>query len=217
MQHAMNIHQIWIGEIPDRERSWMDSIRQWAKRDGHHYRLWREEDCDEILRRYDFRTDLRGSFPPFIYKSDIARLCLLHEYGGLYLDADFISVEDRGCAEYLEDIPGLGLLQHRDDDIINCLMWSGKPHSPVLEHILERLKENLDGESLPSPMTATGPGFLTRLVFGEDRLITRVTLLPRARFMPVNSWQESFGMIGDAWFVYLFRRSWQVPSPQPTV
>lgn len=78
------VHQIWLGSPPpEKYREWMTTWMNWQ---GWTYRLWTDEDvrCRELYNQelYD-RADNYGE------KSDILRLEILLEHGGMYVDVDF--------------------------------------------------------------------------------------------------------------------------------
>ena len=53
------------------------------------YKLWNEEDCNNLIQS-DFHTfqDLWDDFFYPIQKVDFIKYCILHKYGGIYLDCD---------------------------------------------------------------------------------------------------------------------------------
>lgn len=83
------IHQIWIGEkLPPQ-----DYLDSW-KITGFEYILWNEENLNKLEMtnrdKYDYYYDKK------IYYgcADIARVEILSQYGGLYIDADTLRLKD---------------------------------------------------------------------------------------------------------------------------
>lgn len=81
-----NIHQIWVGgkKIPSHIYEYMNEIKN--THSDFTYYLWTDETIPTlppILKKiYD-------SYNEPAIKADLLRLYVVHEYGGIYLDADF--------------------------------------------------------------------------------------------------------------------------------
>ena len=83
------IHQIWIGgPMPDSETRLSNKIINLNP--NWEYRLWNEENLDfidhDVLSKIKLIQNLG-------VKSDIIRYLVLYEYGGLYLDCDFVPIK----------------------------------------------------------------------------------------------------------------------------
>ena len=94
------IHQLWIGhhKVPYKfidtwRKDYINSNPSWQ------YRLWREEDLDGIdmqnRKIYDEESVYCG-------KADIARYEILHQYGGLWIDADTVWLGDKSLDTLIE-------------------------------------------------------------------------------------------------------------------
>lgn len=93
----MMIHQIWLGgNMPAQEQEWTAGVRAGAEAAGHEYRLWTDRELEERWGQYAhwrFFARLRELEPGarvLTLMSDYYRLLLLHEFGGVYLDADMV-------------------------------------------------------------------------------------------------------------------------------
>lgn len=94
------IHQIWIGLTPDKHLEWAknnfkESINSWKKyHPNYKYILWTENDIFKMFA--DKFPDVLEKIK-YIKKNDkiivvdIARLCILYIYGGIYSDLDVIA------------------------------------------------------------------------------------------------------------------------------
>lgn len=87
------IHQIWIG---DREPPcvWLDTwrveyVQGVGREEGWDYKLWGNEDVEKLDM---VNRDLYDIEPMFQAKADLLRLELLYKYGGVYIDADMVSL-----------------------------------------------------------------------------------------------------------------------------
>ena len=104
------IHQIWIYQDSERNSEWAkrkfsDSIKSWKK---HHpdfeYIFWCNSDIFKLI--YDYFPDIIPKIKQIdskdiIILADIARLCVLYTYGGIYSDLDIIA--HKNYSELLND------------------------------------------------------------------------------------------------------------------
>ncbi len=91
------VHQFWArGEMPEKIRAWCGTVREWAMRRGWKYRLWTQEEVEGLFREEESTQILkrcREVLPTSTtdgFASDWWRYRLLAEFGGVWLDADFI-------------------------------------------------------------------------------------------------------------------------------
>lgn len=156
------IHQIWIGAtpIPERLTTWMSS---WSEHfPGWDYRLWTDREVLDFLPCMVCR-DVFVSQPNIGLKSDILRLELLREFGGMYADCDFECLRpfehllQEDCFHYGDEYPG------RPG---NAWMFSPTNH-PIPRLLLEQFSHSLscpigmDG-NWHSVVNRTGPEALQR-------------------------------------------------------
>ena len=89
------IHQIWIqGEAHFKEQRAQEYA--WALRmqklfPDWSYRLWCEQEiCELIHTSYPQLSALLNASPNYAFTSDLGRLVILHKFGGLYIDTDYV-------------------------------------------------------------------------------------------------------------------------------
>ena len=107
------------------------------------FKLWNDkEDIDRLVKtNYSKYYDIYKSFPVHIMKIDFARLCILHNYGGIYTDMDvfcynnFMDYLNGKVEEYLLEAP------YGDIPIENALMISLNKNSKFFEFCI---KESVD-------------------------------------------------------------------------
>lgn len=85
------IHQIWIGdnEMPDKIKNYTDSIKKMNP--DYEYKLWGNELFSKYEKDPFFIAFVDNTFGKESYLSDIFRLLLLRDYGGIYCDTDMFS------------------------------------------------------------------------------------------------------------------------------
>jgi len=115
------IHQIWIGP---REPPclWLDTFRvdYMASNPGWHYHLWTDT---EVATLPMINRALYAQEEDWQCKADILRLEILWRYGGIYLDADMVSVQHRSLDPVIECGRPTGFVLAFEPDT------DGKPYS----------------------------------------------------------------------------------------
>lgn len=91
------------------------------------YRLWNDQDIDDLIQQhYPQYWDLYRGFPVHIMQIDFARFCMLHRFGGIYMDLDIYCYQNF----YESLMAGVSLIGNPlgDDPVENSLMASGPGH-----------------------------------------------------------------------------------------
>jgi mannosyltransferase OCH1-like enzyme len=169
------VHQIWLGPRPA-PLTWTETWREMNP--DFTYRLWDEDAIDElelhnddVYRRYVVEGLYDGA-------ADVARIEILHRFGGVYADADSVALRPLGDAPFMDagffapfepnvDHPGL---------VTNAFMGALPGHE-----VLTRYEEVVSRVMTLRPMwRMTGPGALTSVLESSDR--THVRILPAWTF-----------------------------------
>ena len=92
------IHQIWVGKTgtsvqpPERYGPYTDSLRKMNP--DFKYRMWLDDDINSLIQKdYAEFWKIYNQLPYPIMKADMARWIVLHKYGGVYSDLDFIGLK----------------------------------------------------------------------------------------------------------------------------
>ena len=83
------LHQIWLGgkPIPKRWADFSERLRQMHP--AWEYRLWTDADLPELFAADPFKLERHfDRCPNFGFQSDLMRLMILWQVGGVYLDTD---------------------------------------------------------------------------------------------------------------------------------
>lgn len=151
------IHQIWLGSpVPVEISQWMES---WKKlHAGWEYRLWTEANMPPLENQAQF-----DSARAWAVKADLARVEILQQYGGVYVDADYECF--RPIDRLIENATAL-VLSEGDGSITNSLVGSTVAH-PLLSSLITEMGR-IDPEDMVSstfdPLPWTGPKLWTRLI-----------------------------------------------------
>lgn len=162
------VHQIWLGsKIPPKYNYWMSTWMNWL---GWEYRLWTDEDVKDFSLYNQELYDIADNYGE---KSDILRLEILLQYGGLYVDVDFECVkpeifdELHRCFDFYIGFEPLehGLLEGFDMfKVCNALM-AATPDHPLIKQFIVNMKQNYADNQHLWTVERTGPAYLTREIF----------------------------------------------------
>jgi hypothetical protein len=141
------------------------------KMNGSHT-LWLEDDIVKLLQdKYDPKVlAAYQSLVPLAYKADLARYCIIHSFGGWYVDL-FVTINDLKTLDNFEQDteaiifremlvpPGGSLLS-----ILNTIFWFKSPGHEVLANLIDSVVDNvLNNRYGAHPFSITGS-----MVFGKE-------------------------------------------------
>jgi mannosyltransferase OCH1-like enzyme len=159
------IHQICnTASIPD---NFLLAMRSFVKYNPTwEYRFWTYKSGHNFLRKYHpYLVDIYDSFGENdVKKSDLLRLAVLYEYGGVYADLDVSNVRSLNitttkyaCIIPTEPFEHAGLL-YRQEFVLTTSVLLCRPKHPFFERLLLQLQI---ARPRGHPVTTTGPAFLT--------------------------------------------------------
>lgn len=189
------IHQIWIGSpLPEHlaqyMATWIEHHPTWA------HLLWDEAAIDALpmlnsnRALYDRAGEITSSVGQL--RADIVRYEILHQLGGVYVDADFECRKplDPLLDEHVEQA-GAFAAWEVDGRWINNAIMGARPAHPLLGRLIAGLGANVSHvqrvEPGARPNKLSGPQYLTR-IHREHRQVP-LTIFDSALFYPYL-WNE---------------------------
>lgn len=162
------IHQIWLGSpVPAVFRNWMET---WSSLQGWEYRLWTDKEIKDLFL---YNRTLYDQSTNFGEKSDILRLEILEQFGGVYADVDLECLQPDIFEELHHSFDfyiGFEPLEHGFTNKFNIFkvcnaIIASAPHHPLLKDLIENLKANyLAYKKCCTAVQKTGPSYLTRII-----------------------------------------------------
>jgi mannosyltransferase OCH1-like enzyme len=139
------LHQIWFNlgasdVAPHSTRRYL--IREMNP--DLEYRLWSLSDANKLVsQHYPQYMSLWNSFPHGINKADFFRYILMHRFGGIYFDLDFV------CCRSLQPLMKENTVvlgeewpySFRDATVHNGALVSGSPFHPFWVHVMEEIRK----------------------------------------------------------------------------
>lgn len=204
------IHQIWLGgDPPEICREWMSS---WANLHGWEYKLWTEEDV-KTLKLYN--RDLYDSIDNLGEKSDILRLEILYQFGGVYVDVDLACMKPEYMEELHTDfdfyicIEPLGhgaIYKYHMYKFCNAIIGSAPKHT-LVETLITNLKANYFAYLHLGVVERTGPSYITRIIYEYEARGAhkqRNIYLPTTLFYPIAIFQREDSLAFPERYIDLF-------------
>ena len=173
------IHRIWLGgDLPASVlrygESWARHLPDWE------LRTWRDWDLPPLANQEEFD---RATSPA--QQADLARLEIIHRYGGVYIDTDF---EALGSIEPL--LEGVSCFVAREDDtFVGTAIIGAEPGHPFIGRLLREAPRSIAEHPDEPPNKQTGPYFVTaelRRYAAADDGRHPVVVFPPERFYPYH-------------------------------
>lgn len=128
-QIPKKIHYCWFGkkEIPDDYKKWMESWRRFCP--DYEIIEWNENNYDYTKNQYmrqAYEAGVWGFVP------DYARLDIIYEHGGIYLDTDVELIRPLDDLLYEDAFAGC----HFDGRVALGLGFGARPHMPIMKELL---------------------------------------------------------------------------------
>lgn len=207
------IHYCWFGrgEIPYEYQQYMNTWRRYCT--DYEIWQWNEDNFDISANKYMRQAYEQGKWA---FVSDYARIKIIYDYGGIYLDCDVELLKS------LDDFLGESMFcGFEDRNHINLGLGFGavKKH-PYLKKLMDyygRLEfVNLDGSFNMVPCTAYQTAVIKEFGIRDDNIFQRtngITVYPTEVFSPISCW--GMGTVSDgSYSVHHYHASWQ---PQESI
>jgi len=211
-------HFIWLGgTLP---KIYEDNIADWeSKNKDFEVRIWDDNSSDSIMQKYN-KYDLFKSAKNFGVKSDILRYAILHEFGGVYLDTDFICLSSQFC-EIVESCSFFaGIMLDKDPVVGNGIIGASKQNKIIL-NCLEKCSDQTHKHifcDATRTLYQTGPFLLTECIFSN--LDNDIKIFPTKTFFPFPAIHRNITtrelvelyLTKDSLACHLWHCSWQTDS-----
>jgi mannosyltransferase OCH1-like enzyme len=135
-----NIHQIWVGDArtPSHIKHYIDEVKE--RHPDFNYYLWTDDNLPELPEHLKKIYDAYNE--PAI-KADLLRMYVVYKFGGIYLDADFKTIE----GFYSSVIPHKehdGFIVYNDSYKMSALantIFGFKKENPLLGYMIDNITQ----------------------------------------------------------------------------
>lgn len=208
------IHYCWFGrgEKPELAKKCIASWRRFCP--DFEIREWNEDNCGDLA--IPFMAEAYAA-KKYAFVSDVMRLVVLEQYGGVYFDTDVEVLRD--ISPLLEDE---GFIGFENDQFVNSgQVLAAIPHHPVIGAMIAEYKTlhflNPDGS-----INAVGCPHLNSDVMerfglvrnGQEQLVAGIHVYPEDYFNPMDSTTGKLTKTEHTYSIHWYSMSWMGKSTQ---
>jgi len=213
-----NIFQIWKSEhLPYYLKTFAHS---WKKQKGFQYFLYTDESMDEFVNKnYPSIIEAYNKLR-IVEKTDLFRLMLVYEFGGIYSDLDTTCNKDLNIlwkefptASFLSGVEADTTIEvqskaklSRIYQLCNWTFAAQKGH-PVLKKIIDRVIINIHEKPELPTLEKTGPGVFTDVIL-ENIKDNEITILP-IKYFGAGQKHSNSPTRKNGFVVHYFLGSWK--------
>jgi inositol phosphorylceramide mannosyltransferase catalytic subunit len=133
------IHQIWIGPNPE-PTIWTNTFKNdyLAQYPHYEYKLWNETNIDTLFVEFPNIKIIYDLEPTWNGKSDLLRYLILYYYGGIYIDADSVWLNNKNFDSLIDASCGFFAANDYANSITGGVIGSFKGNKVfinILKHI----------------------------------------------------------------------------------
>ena len=202
------IHYCWFGrgEKPELAKK---CIASWRKScPDFEIWEWNEGNCDYLS--IPFMAEAYAA-KKYAFVSDVMRLIVLEQYGGVYFDTD---------VEVLRDISPLlddeGFIGFENDQFVNSgQVMAAKAHHPVIQAMIEEYKKlhftNADGTATPVGCPRLNTDVMERFGLirnGREQVVAGIHVYPADFFNPMDSTTGKLTKTENTYSIHWYSMSW---------
>ena len=202
------IHYCWFGrgEKPELAKK---CIASWRKScPDFEIREWNEGNCDYLS--IPFMAEAYAA-KKYAFVSDVMRLIVLEQYGGVYFDTD---------VEVLRDISPLlddeGFIGFENDQFVNSgQVMAAKAHHPVIQAMIEEYKKlhftNTDGTATPVGCPRLNTDVMERFGLirnGREQVVAGIHVYSADFFNPMDSTTGKLTKTENTYSIHWYSMSW---------
>ncbi len=208
------IHYCWFGrgEKPVLAQKCIDSWRKFCP--DFEIREWNEDNCDYLAMPFMMEA---YAAKKYAFVSDVMRLIVLEQYGGVYFDTDVELVRDLAPLLYDE-----GFIGFENDQYVNSGQGiAAMPHHPVVQAMIEEYRK-LHFTSADGTINAVGCPHLNTDVMeryglvrnGKEQRVAGIHVYPAEFFNPLDSVTGKLTKTENTYSIHWYSMSWLPKSVQ---
>lgn len=206
------IHYCWFGrgEKPEAAKR---CIASWRKHCPDFEIIeWNEDNCAYLSMPFMAQA---YSAKKYAFVSDVMRLIVLEEHGGVYFDTDVELI--RSIAPLLGDEGFIGF--ENDEYVASGLVLAAQAQHPVIKAMISEYAK-LDFINADGSMNAVGCPHINTAVFkrfglipnGQEQLVAGMRVYPADYFNPLDSLTGRLRKTARTYSIHWYSMSWLPPQ-----
>ena len=202
------IHYCWFGrgEKPELAKKCIASWRRFCP--DFEIREWNEDNCDYLAM--PFMAEAYAA-KKYAFVSDVMRLIVLEQHGGVYFDTDVEVVRD--ISPLLDDE---GFIGFENEQYVNSgQVVAAEAHHPVIQAMVEGYKTlhfaGEDGSVTPVGCPRLNTDVMERFGLvrnGQEQLVAGIHVYPADYFNPLDSITGKLIKTDNTYSIHWYSMSW---------
>ena len=202
------IHYCWFGrgEKPELAKKCIASWRKFCP--DFEIREWNEDNCDYLAM--PFMAEAFAA-KKYAFVSDVMRLIVLEQYGGVYFDTDVEVVRD--ISPLLNDEGFIGFENNR---FVNSgQVMAAVPHQPIVQAMIDEYKKlhymQPDSSVMPVGCPRLNSDVLERFGLirnGQEQIVAGIHVYPDDYFSPMDSTTGKLTKTENTYSIHWYSMSW---------
>ena len=202
------IHYCWFGrgEKPELAKKCIASWKKFCP--DFEIREWNEDNCDYLAM--PFMAEAYAA-KKYAFVSDVMRLAVLEQYGGVYFDTDVEVLRD--ISPLLDDEGFIGF--ENDQYVASGLTIAAEAHHPVIQAMIEEYKKlhfaGADGSVTPVGCPHLNTDVMERFGLvrnGQEQLVAGIHVYPADYFNPLDSVTGKLTKTENTYSIHWYSMSW---------
>lgn len=202
------IHYCWFGrgEKPELAKRCIASWEKFCP--GFEIREWNEDNCDYLA--VPFMAEAYNE-KKYAFVSDVMRLIVLEQYGGVYFDTDVEVLKD--FTPLLQDEGFIGF--ENDQYVASGLVIAATAHHSVIRAMIEEYRKlhylQPDGSTTTVGCPHLNTAVLERYGLirnGREQIIAGIHVYPADYFNPLDSTTGKLTKTANTYSVHWYSMSW---------
>lgn len=202
------IHYCWFGrgEKPELAKKCIASWKKFCP--DFEIREWNEDNCDYLAMPF---TAEAYAAKKYAFVSDVMRLVVLEQYGGVYFDTDVEVVRD--ISPLLNDEGFIGFENNR---FVNSgQVMAAVPHQPIVQAMIDEYKKlhymQPDSSVMPVGCPRLNSDVLERFGLirnGQEQIVAGIHVYPDDYFNPMDSTTGKLTKTENTYSIHWYSMSW---------
>lgn len=202
------IHYCWFGrgEKPELAKKCIASWKKFCP--DFEIREWNEDNCDYLAM--PFMAEAYAA-KKYAFVSDVMRLVVLEQYGGVYFDTDVEVVRD--ISPLLNDEGFIGFENNR---FVNSgQVMAAVPHQPIVQAMIDEYKKlhymQPDSSVMPVGCPRLNSDVLERFGLirnGQEQIVAGIHVYPDDYFNPMDSTTGKLTKTENTYSIHWYSMSW---------
>lgn len=202
------IHYCWFGrgEKPELAKKCIASWKKFCP--DFEIREWNEDNCDYLAMPFMAKA---YAAKKYAFVSDVMRLVVLEQYGGVYFDTDVEVVRD--ISPLLNDEGFIGFENNR---FVNSgQVMAAVPHQPIVQAMIDEYKKlhymQPDSSVMPVGCPRLNSDVLERFGLirnGQEQIVAGIHVYPDDYFNPMDSTTGRLTKTENTYSIHWYSMSW---------